>query len=233
MSAQRAEPEASSMLQDLTIALQSASGQTSLEPVDLPTTARKKRAGQTDLLITTLVVLIQGASVSQLLALTVLGNLVPQEQTDHLLTVLTQIETHQTGRQEAMTAQIAQPIVQHVQTLTVLGNPEHLELTEHLLTETIQTDHPEQEATTAQIAQIVQSVQTQTVLGNPAHQEPIAQSAPAIQEALLLVQTPASMTGTAILSARTAFHAIAQEMRPLLALAIRTQTRRPSSKTRF
>jgi hypothetical protein len=193
-------------------------------------TARRKRAGQTDLLTTTLVVQIQEASVSQLLALTVLGNLVPQEQTDHLLTVLTQIETHQTVAQEAMTAQIAQPIVQHVQTRTVLGSLAHLELTDHLLTETIQIDHLEQEATTVQS---VQHARTQIARGNPAHQDLIVQSAPAIQEALAAVQTPASMTGTAILSARTAFHAIAQEMRPLLALAIRTQTRRPSSKTRF
>jgi hypothetical protein len=230
MSAQRAEPEASSMLQDLTTAPQSVSGQTSLEPVDLPTTARRKRAGQTDLLITTLVVQIQEASVSQLLALTVLGNPEHLELTDHLLTVLTPIETHQTVAQEATTAQIAQPIVQHVQTRTVLGNLAHLELTDHLLTETIQIDHPEQEATTVQS---VQHARTQIARGNPAHQDLIVQSVQGSHAALVVVQTPASMTGTEILSARTAFHAIAQEMKPLLALAIRTQTRRPSSKTRF
>jgi hypothetical protein len=48
-----------------------------------------------------------------------------------------------------------------------------------------------------------------------------------------LVQTLASLIATATRSVRTAYHAIAQEMKPLLALATRTQTRRLSSRTRF
>jgi hypothetical protein len=218
------------MLQDQTTALQSASGLISHAPEDQPTTARKKRAGQTDLLITTHAVLIQEASVSQLPALTVLGNLVHQELTDHLLTDLTQSETHLTAEQEAMTVQSVHRIAQHDQTLTVLGNLAHQELTDHLLTETTQTDHQEPEATTAQT---VQHVQTQTVLGNHAHQELIAQSAQGTHVDLHLVQTLASLIATATRSVRTAFREIVQEMTASLALATRTQTRRLSSRTRF
>jgi hypothetical protein len=230
MSAQRAAPEASSMHPDQMTALQSASGLISHAPEDQPTTARKKRAGQTDLLITTRVDLIQEASVSQLHVLTVLGNHELQELTDLLLTDLTQTETHLTAEQEATTVQI----VQHVQTLTVHGNLVHLAPTDLLLTETTQTDHQELEATTALTAlQTDQHDQTLTVLGNHVHQELIAQSAQGIHVDLRLVQTLASLTATATRSARTAYHAIAQEMKPLLALATRTQTRRHSSRTRF
>jgi hypothetical protein len=229
MTAQRAAPEASSMPQDLTTAHQSASGLISRAPVDQLTTARKKRAGQTDLLITT-AIQIQEASVSQLLVLTVLGNPEHQEPIDHLLTDLTQTETHLTAVQEATTAQSVRQTVQHVQTQTVLGNHALLELTDHLLTDLTQTDHLEQEATTVQI---VQHVQTQIVLGNLAHQEQIAQSVQVTHADLHLVQTLASSIATATRSARTAFLEIAQEMTALLALAIRTQTRRHSSRTRF
>jgi len=148
MSAQRAAPEASSMLQDQMTAHQSASGQTSHAPEDQPTTARKKRAGQTDLLITTHAVLIHEASVSQLHVLTVLGNHAPQELTVLHLTVPTQTETHQTAELEATTEQI----VQLVQTLIVLGNLVHLAPIDHLLTETIQTEELAEEATIAQTA---------------------------------------------------------------------------------
>jgi hypothetical protein len=282
MTALRAAPEASSMHPDQMTALQSASGQISHAPEDQPTTARKKRAGQTDLLITTVIqnhaVLIQEASVSQLPALTVHGNLVHQELTDHLLTDLTQSETHLTAVQEATTAQTVHRIAPHVRTLTVLGNlvhqelTDHLltdltqsethltavqeattaqtvhriaphvlpltvlgnlvhqELTDHLLTDLTQTDHQEPEATTDQI---VQHDQTLTVHGNHVHQELIAQSAQVIHVDLRLVQTLASLTATATRSVRTAYHAIAQEMKHLLALATRTQTRRHSSRTRF
>jgi hypothetical protein len=176
MTAQRAAPEASSMLQDQTTAHQSASGQISHAPEDLPTTARKKRAGQTDLLITTViqnhVVLIQEASVSQLLVLIVLGNHAHLELTDLLLTDHTQTETHLTVAQEATTEQI----VLHDQT-TVLGNLVHLAPTDLLLTDHTQTEThltAEREATTAQI---VQQDLTQTVRGNHVLQELIAQSA--------------------------------------------------------
>jgi hypothetical protein len=172
MTAQRAAPEVSSMLQDQTTAHQSASGQISHAPEDQPTTARKKRAGQTDLLITTLVVQIQEASVSQLHVLTVLGNLALQELTDLLLTDHTQTETHLTVAQEATTEQI----VLHDQT-TVLGNLVHLAPTDLLLTDHTQTEThltAEREATTAQI---VQQDLTQTVRGNHVLQELIAQSA--------------------------------------------------------
>jgi hypothetical protein len=229
MTAQRAAPEASSMLPDQMTALQSASGQISHAPEDQLTTARKKRAGQTDLLITTLVVQIQGASVSQLPVLTVLGNHALQELTDHLLTDLTRSETHLTAVLEATTVQI----VLHDQT-TVLGNLAHLAPTDLHLTETIQTEELAQEATTAQTApQTDQHVLTLTVLGNHVHQELIAQSAQVIHADSHLVQTLASLTATATRSVRTAYHAIAQEMKHLLALATRTQTRRLSSKTRF
>jgi hypothetical protein len=215
---------------DQMTALQSASGLISHAPEDQPTTARKKRAGQTDLLITTHAVLIQEASVSQLPALTVHGNLAHQELTDHLLTDLTQTETHLTAEQEAMTAQIVRQIVQHDQTLTVLGNLVHLAPTDLHLTEITQIDHQEPEATTAQT---VQHDQTQTVLGNHALQELIAQSAQGTHVDLHLVQTLASLIVTATRSARTAFREIVQEMTASLALATRTQTRRHSSRTRF
>ena len=222
------------MLQDLTTALQSASGQISHAPEDQPTTARKKRAGQIDLLITTA---IQNRAVqiaSQHHALTVHGNLAHQELIDHHLTDLTQSETHLTAEQEATTAQSDHRIAQHVRTLTVLGNHALQELIDHLLTETTQTDHQEPEATTDQTApQTDQPDLTQTVHGNLVHQEPIAQSAQGIHVDLRLVQTLASLTATATRSARTAFREIAQEMKPLLALATRTQTRRLSSRTRF
>jgi hypothetical protein len=225
MSAQRAAPEASSMHPDQMTALQSASGLISHAPEDQLTTARKKRAGQTDLLITT-AIQIQEASVSQLPALTVLGNHAHQEPIDHLLTDPMQTETHLTAEQEATTAQI----VLHDQTLTVLGNHVHQELTDLHLIETTQIDHQEPEATTDQI---VQHDQTLTVRGNHANQELIAQSAQVIHADLRLVQTLASLTATATRSVRTAYHAIAQEMKHLLALATRTQTRRLSSRTRF
>jgi hypothetical protein len=176
MSAQRAAPEASSMPQDQMTALQSASGQISHAPVVQLTTARKKRAGQIDLLITTViqihVVPIHEASVSLHLVLTVLGNLALQELTDLLLTDHTQTETHLTVAQEATTEQI----VLHDQT-TVLGNLVHLAPTDLLLTDHTQTEThltAEREATTAQI---VQQDLTQTVRGNHVLQELIAQSA--------------------------------------------------------
>jgi hypothetical protein len=216
---------------------QSASGQIGHAPEDQPTTARKKRAGQIDLFITTVIqnhaVLIQEASVSQLPALTVHGNLVHQELTDLLLTDHTQSETHQTAEQEATTEQI----VQRVQTLTVLGNlahraPTDLLLTDHTQSETLQT--AEQEATTALTAlQTDRHVRTLTVRGKHVLQELIAQSAQVTHVVLHLVQTLASLIVTATHSARTAFLEIAQEMKPLLALATRTQTRRLSSRTRF
>jgi hypothetical protein len=238
MTAQRAAPEASSMLQDQMTAHQSASGLISHAPEDQPTTARKKRAGQTDLLITTViqnhVVPIHEASVSQLLVPTVLGNHALQELTDHLLTDLTQSETHLTAVQEATTAQTVHRIAPHVRTLTVLGNLVHQELTDHLLTDLTQTDHQEQEATTAQTApQTDQQDQTLTVHGNHVHQELIAQSVQVTHVVSQLVQTLASLIVTVTRSARTAFREIDQEMTASLALATRTQTRRLSSRTRF
>jgi hypothetical protein len=232
MTAQRAAPEASSMHPDQMTALQSASGQISHAPEDQPTTARKKRAGQTDLLITTLVVQIQEASVSQLLVLTVLGNHAHQELTDLLLTDHTQSETHLTAEQEATTAQI----VLQDQT-TVLGNHVRLALTDLLLTDHTQTETHltvAQEATIAQTAlQTDQQDQTQIVLGNHAHQELIAQSAQVTHVDSHLDLTLASLIVTATRSARTAFLEIVQGMTASLALAIRTQTKRHSSRTRF
>jgi hypothetical protein len=214
---------------DQMTAHQSASGQISHAPEDQPTTARKKRAGQIDLLIATLVVLIQEASVSQLHVLTVLGNHALQELTDLLLTDHTQTETPQTAEQEATTAQI----VQHVRTLTVLGNHVHLAPTDLLLTDLTQTETPLTVAQEATTEQIVQQDPTQTVHGNHELQEPIAQSAQVTHVVLHLDQTLASLIVTATLSVRTAFREIAQEMTASLALATRTQTRRHSSKTRF
>jgi hypothetical protein len=219
MTAQRAAPEASSMLQDQTTAHQSASGQISHAPEDQPTTARKKRAGQTDLLITTLVVQIQEASVSQLLVLTVLGNHAHQELTDLLLTDHTQSETHLTAEQEATTAQI----VLQDQT-TVLGNHVRLALTDLLLTDHTQT---ETHLTVAQEATIAQTaLQTD-------QQDLIAQSAQVTHVDSHLDLTLASLIVTATRSARTAFLEIVQGMTASLALAIRTQTKRHSSRTRF
>ena len=226
------------MLQDLMTAHQSASGQISHAPEDQPTTARKKRAGQIDLLITTLVVpihavQIQEASVSQLLVLTVLGNHAHQELTDLLLTDHTLTETHPTAEPEATTAQI----VQHVQTPIVLGNHVHLAPTDLLLTDHTQAETHltvAQEATTDQTApQIGQQDLTLTVLGNHALQELIAQSAQVTHVDSHLDQTLASLIVTATRSARTAFREIVQEMTASLALATRTQTRRLSSRTRF
>jgi hypothetical protein len=208
---------------------QRASGQISHAQEDQPTTARKKRAGQTDLLITTPAVPIQEASVSQLHVLTVLGNHAHQELTDLLLTDHTPTETHLTVAQEATTEQIGQ----HVRTPIVLGNLVHLEPTDLLLTDHTQTEThltAEREATTEQI---VQQDPTQTVHGNHELQEPIAQSVQVSHVVLHLVQTLESLIVTATRSARTAFREIVQEMTALLALAIRTQTRRHSSKTRF
>jgi hypothetical protein len=144
-----------------------------------------------------------------------------------------QSETHLTEVQEATTAQSVHRIVQQDQTLIVLGNLVHLAPTDHLLTDLTQTEThltAEQEATTAQI---VRHDQTLIVLGNHALLELIAQSAQVIHADSRLVQTLASLIATATLSVRTAYHAIAQEMKPLLALATRTQTRRLSSRTRF
>jgi hypothetical protein len=223
------------MLPDQMTALQSASGQISHAPEDQLTTARKKRAGQIDLLITTLVVpihavQIQEASVSQHLVLTVLGNHALQELTDLLLTDHTLTETHRTAEREATTAQI----VQHDQTLTVLGNLVHLAPTDHLLTDLTQTEALAEEATTVPTAlPIDQQDLTQTVLGNHAHQELTAQSVQGTHVDLHLVQTLASLIVTATRSARTAFREIVQEMTASLALATRTQTRRLSSRTRF
>jgi hypothetical protein len=59
------------------------------------------------------------------------------------------------------------------------------------------------------IAPSVQLAPTRTVLGNHARLDQIDQSAQETQGALLLVQTHASMTETAILTARTAFLEIA------------------------
>jgi hypothetical protein len=236
MIAQRAAPEASSMLQDPTTALQSVNGQISHAPEDQHTTARKKRAGQLDLPITTHLVQIhavqiQEASVSQPPALTVLGNLVHQEPTDHLLTDHTQTEVL---AQEATTAQSVHRTVQHDQTQTVLGNHVHQELTDLPLTEITQTDHLAQEATIAQTAPLtVQQDQPQTVLGNHALQELIAQSAQGSPVDSHLVQTLVSLIVIVTRSARTAFREIVQEMTALLALATRTQTRKLSSRTRF
>jgi len=215
-------------------ALQSASGLISHAPEDQPTTARKKRAGQTDLLITTViqipVVQIQEASVSQLHVLTVLGNHALQELTDLLLTDHTQSETHQTAEQEATTAQT----VQLVRTLIVLGNHVHLAPIDHLLTETIQTDDLAEEATIAlTAAQTDRHVRTLTVRGNHALQELIAQSVQVTHVVSQLVQTLASLIVTVTRSARTAFREIDQEMTASLALVTRTQTRRLSSRTRF
>jgi hypothetical protein len=212
------------MLQDLMTALQSASGQISHAPEVQPTTARKKRAGQTDLLITTHVVLIQEASVSPHLAQTVLGNLVHLAPTDHLLTDLIQIGTHLTEEPAATTVQT----VQHAPTLTVHGNLVHLAPTNLTQTEAHPTE--EQEATTVQIVRLVQ---TQIVHGNLVLQDLIAQSVQVTHVVLHLVQTLASMTETATHSVRTASHAIAQGMRHSLALAIRTQTAKHSLRTRF
>jgi hypothetical protein len=178
------------------------------------------------------VVPIQEASVSQLHVLTVLGNHALQELTDLLLTDHTQTETHQTAEQEATTVQIAL----HDQA-TVLGNlvllaPTDLLMTDHTQTETHLT--AEQEATTVQtVLQTDQQDLTQTVHGNHELQELIAQSAQVTHVDLHLVQTHASLTVTATRSAKTAFREIAQEMTASLALAIRTQTRRHSSRTRF
>jgi NADPH-dependent glutamate synthase beta subunit-like oxidoreductase len=179
------------------------------------------------------VVQIQEASVSQHHVLTVLGNHALQELTDLLLTDHTQSETHQTAEQEATTEQI----VQRVQTLTVLGNLAHRAPTDFLLTDHTQTEThqtAEQEATTALTAlQTDRHVRTLTVRGNHALQELIAQSVQVTHVVSQLVQTLASLIVTATRSVRTAYHAIAQEMKPLLALATRTQTRRLSSRTRF
>jgi hypothetical protein len=236
MTAQLAEPEASSMLLEQMTEHQNASGQISHAPEDQPTTARRKRAGQIDLPITRLVVLnhavpIQEANVRQLLVLTVLGNLEHLAPTDLLLTDLTQTETHLTEEQEATTAQTELQIVQHVQTLIVLGNLVHLAPTDLLLTDLTQTDHQEPEATTDQSAHLTdQHDQTLTVLGNHVLQDLIVQGRLVV---LHHVRTLASLIATATRSARTAFHATAQETTALLALAIRTQTRRLSSRTRF
>ena len=219
------------MLLDQMTAHQSANGQISHAPEDQPTTARKKRAGQTDLPITTHVVQIQEVSVSRLLVPTVLGNHALQELTDLLLTDHTQTEELV---EEATTVQSVHQIVQHVQTPTVLGNHVHLAPTDHHLTETIQTEELAEEAMTVQIApRTDQHVQTQTVRGNHALQELIAQSAQVTHVVLHLVQTLASLIVTATLSARIAFREIVQEMTVSMALATGTQTRRHSSRTRF
>jgi hypothetical protein len=83
------------------------------------------------------------------------------------------------------------------------------------------------------IAPSAQLAPTRTVLGNHVLQDQIDQSAQETQGALLLVQTLASMTGTAILTARTAFLEIALGTKASSALAIRTQTRKLSSRTGF
>jgi hypothetical protein len=232
MTAQRAAPEASSMHLDQMTALQSASGQISHAPEAQPTTARKKRAGQTDLLITTViqnhVVPIYEASVSQLIVQTVLGNHALQELTDLLQTVHTQTETHLTVEQEATTVQI----VQHDQT-TVLGNLVHLAPTDLLLTVLTPTEAHQIVAQEATTDQNVQQDQTLIVLGNLVLQEPIVQNAPVTHVVLHLVQTHASMTETATRSVKTAFREIVQEMTALLALATRIQTRRHFSRTKF
>jgi hypothetical protein len=102
--------------------------------------------------------------------------------------------------------------------------------------QTDQTDLPMTETHLTETTQTVPSVQlaqTLIVLGNHVPQDQTDLSVQGIQEDLLLVQTHESMTGTATLTARTASQEIVQGMRALLALAIRTQTRRLSSRTRF
>jgi hypothetical protein len=110
----------------------------------------------------------------------------------------------------------------------------HLAPTDLLLTDLTQTEEMAEEATTVPTAlPIDQQDLTQTVLGNHALQELIAQSAQGTLVDLHLDQTLASLIVTATRSARTAFREIVQGMTASLALATRTQTRRPSSKTRF
>ena len=83
------------------------------------------------------------------------------------------------------------------------------------------------------LVQTALCVRTLTALGNHVLQDQTDQSARQIQEALLLVQTHASMTGIEILTARTESPETVQGMRASWALAIRTQTRRLSSRTGF
>jgi hypothetical protein len=97
----------------------------------------------------------------------------------------------------------------HVQ--TVLGSPALLDLTDQtdLLTTEI---HPTGTIPTVPSDQLAQTL---TVLGNHVLQDLTDQSAPVTREVSLLVQTHASMTGIATLTARTASQEIVQEMRAL------------------
>ncbi len=191
-TAQRAEPEVSSMLQgqmtvhqDLQMTeLKEKSGQTSLATAREKPTAQSARAGQTvlpmaietNLAVLTHAVLIPEASVSQPPVQTALGN---------------------------------QELLLLAPTLTVLGShvlQDQTEATDLLTTE----DH--------QTAASVQHVQTLTdqVLanhGNHVLQDQIDQSARQIPEALFLVQTHASMTGIEILTVKTESLETAQGMR--------------------
>lgn len=111
-------------------------------------------------------------------------------------------------------ASVSRPPVQ-----IVLGNQDHLLLAQTLtvpgshapLVLTEATDLPMTED--HQTVPSVQLVQTLTVLGNHVLQDQTGQSAPEIPEALLLVQTHASMTGIETLTARTEFLETVQEMR--------------------
>ena len=199
--------------------------------LDHQMTELREKSGQTSLATARAEMTVQSARAGQ----TVLP---PEIETTHALQNRA-VLNHAVLIQEAS---VSQPHVQIVlgnqdhllpaQTLTALGNhvlqdrTETTDQTDLLTTETHLTE-------TIQTVPSVQHAQTLTVLGNHVPQGQTDQSARQIPEALLLVQTHASMTGTAILTAKTEFLETVQEMRALLALATRTQTRRLFSKTRF
>jgi hypothetical protein len=161
------------------------SGQTSLATARAEMTVQSVRAGQTDL---------PTAIETQIHA--VLNHAVPIQEVSvsqpHVQIVL--------GNQDHLLP---------AQTLTVLGNHVLQDLTD-------QTDLPMTETHLTETTQTVPSVQlaqTLTVLGNHVPQDQIDLSVQEIPEDSLLVQTHASMTGTATLTVRTASREIAQGMK--------------------
>jgi hypothetical protein len=162
--------------------------------LDHPMTELREKSGQTSLATVREKPTVQSARAGQ--------TVLPTEiETNHVLLI------HAVLIQEVS---VSQPHVQIVlgnqdhllpaQTLTVLGNHVLQDLTD-------QTDLPMTETHLTETTQTVPSVQlaqTLTVLGNHVPQDQIDLSVQEIPEDSLLVQTHASMTGTATLTVRTA-----------------------------
>jgi hypothetical protein len=156
--------------------------------LDHQMTELREKSGQTSLATVREKPTVQSARAGQ--------TVLPTEiETNHVLLI------HAVLIQEVSVSQPHVQIVLGNHVLQDLTDQTDLPMTETHLTETIQT------------VPSVQHVQTLTALGNHVLQDRTDLSVPVTREVSLLVQTHASMTGIATLTARTASREIAQEMR--------------------